>query len=317
MKIHEFSNRFPDEQSCKIAFKAERESSGIKCKRCGNTTHYWKKNREQWECKKCSHRTTLRSGTVMENSKLPFLDWFLAMHLLTGTKKSFSAKEIQRQLGRKRYEPVWAMLHKIRAVMGLREDEYILYGESELDDGNFETISIKNKDEKLNRGRGSQKQTTVLVAAESFPMNDDFPINSKGNKKYSKDRKLRYIKMKVINSFKKETTKATTNKMILKDSKILTDGSNSYNDLKIDYDHTSEVFQNKEASKKLPWVHTAISNAKRLLLSVHHRIDEDYLQNYLNEYTYKLNRRYFDDLFPRVLSIAVKYRWNYFGEENG
>lgn len=146
MKIHEFSKQFPDELSCRIAFKAQREVAGIKCKKCGNTAHYWKKKREQWECKNCNHRTTLRSGTVMENSKLPFLDWFLAMHLLTATKKSFSAKEVQRQLGRNRYEPVWAMLHKIRSVMGLREDEYMLYGESELDDGSFETISIKTKE---------------------------------------------------------------------------------------------------------------------------------------------------------------------------
>jgi ribosomal protein L37AE/L43A len=317
MKILEFSKKYPDELSCKVAFKAERESSGVKCKKCGNTSHYWKKNREQWECKKCNHRTTLRSGTVMENSKLPYLDWFLAMHLLTATKKSFSAKEVQRQLGRKRYEPVWAMLHKIRSVMGLREDEYILYGESELDDGSFETISIKNKSEKLKRGRGSQKQSTVLVAAESFPMNGNGPLNSKGNKRFSKDRKLRYIKMKVINSYKKELTTATTSKMILKKSKILTDGSNSFNGLSVDYEHFPEVSFKEEASKKLPWVHTAISNAKRLLLDVHHKIDEDFLQNYLNEYTYKLNRRYYEDLFPRLLTVAAKYRWNYLGERYG
>lgn len=52
MKIHEFSKQYPDELSCKIAFKAALESSGIKCMKCGNTSHYWKKNKEQWECKK-------------------------------------------------------------------------------------------------------------------------------------------------------------------------------------------------------------------------------------------------------------------------
>jgi len=317
MKLFEFSKKYPDELSCRLEFKAQRESAGIKCKKCGNTSHYWKKSREQWECKKCAHRTTLRSGTVMENSKLPFLDWFMAMHLLTATKKSFSAKEIQRQLGRKRYEPVWAMLHKIRAIMGLREDEYMLYGESELDDGNFETVSIKSKTEKRKRGRGSQKQTTVLVAAESFPVTSDVPIAIGKNKKYAKKRKLRFIKMKVINSFKKELTKTIVNDMIATKSKILTDGSNSYNDLKQDYNHISEVFKKDEASKKLPWVHTSISNAKRLLLDVHHRIDEDFLQNYLNEYTYKLNRRYFDDIFGRLLTISTQYRWNWLGERYG
>ena len=113
MTILEFHKKYPNEESCKESFKSQRLKEGIKCKRCGNMTHYWKKKREPWECKKCTHRTTLRSGTVMENSRLPYLYWLIAMHLLTATKKSFSAKEIQRQLGHNRYEPIWSMLHKI------------------------------------------------------------------------------------------------------------------------------------------------------------------------------------------------------------
>lgn len=57
----------------------------------------------------------------MENSRMPFQCWLVAMHLLTATKKIFSAKEIQRQIGHNRHESIWAMLHKIRSVMGLRE----------------------------------------------------------------------------------------------------------------------------------------------------------------------------------------------------
>jgi hypothetical protein len=55
----------------------------------------------------------------------------------------------------------------------------------------------------------------------------------------------------------------------------------------------------------LPWVHKAISNAKRLLLDVHHRIDDDFLQNYLNAYVFKLNTRHFIVLFHRVLSLLL------------
>jgi len=57
------------------------------------------------------------------------------------------------------------------------------------------------------------------------------------SKKYSKERKLRFIKMKVINSFKKDLTKSVVNEMIATKSKVLTDGSNSCNDLKKDYNH--------------------------------------------------------------------------------
>jgi hypothetical protein len=95
----------------------------------------------------------------MENSKLSYQYWFMAMHLLTSTKKSFSAKEIQRQIRHKRYQPVWEMLHKIRSVMGLRDNEYDLSNEIALDDDFFETMSIqRRKNEPLKRGKGSQNK---------------------------------------------------------------------------------------------------------------------------------------------------------------
>jgi len=50
----------------------------------------------------------------MENSKLPLRKWYLAMALMTFSKKGISACEMQRQLGHKRYKPIWLMMHKIR-----------------------------------------------------------------------------------------------------------------------------------------------------------------------------------------------------------
>ena len=290
-----------------------RLKEGVKCKKCRHTAHYWKKNREQWECKKCHHRTTLKSGTVMENSRLPYQYWFISMHLLTSTKKSFSAKEIQRQLGHNRYEPIWAMLHKIRAVMGIRDSSYQLKGNVEVDEGFFETVSITaDKNAKQKRGRGSTKQTTVLVSAEYDNVEDE-----EVTKKYSTDSKLGFVKMKVIPSLKKIDINSTVEKQIIKGSTIKTDGSNSYNDIKKNYEHEPVIVPNKEKSKALPWVHIIISNAKRMLLDVHHRIDSDFLENYINEYVFKLNRRYFDCIFKRVLIAAVSYRWNWLGETCG
>ena len=309
MKLTNFYKYYPDEESCKRAWIRQREEHGIVCKKCGNTPHYWKKDKKQWECKKCHHRTTLKSGTVMENSKLPFLYWFLAIHLLTSTKKSFSAKEVQRQIGHKRYEPIWAMLHKLRIVMGLRDEEYLLKEQVELDEGFFPTVSItRNKDEKLKRGRGSQKQTTVLVSAESIEINEP-SLSSK----YKEKKKIKYIKMQVINSLKKEELTKNAKRMIDEGSIVNTDGSNSYNDLIKSFKHIPKVTSPKEASKILPWVHKTISNTKRLLLDVHHRIDDDFLQSYLNEFCYKFNRRYFNNLFDRLIIAAVSYRWNWLG----
>jgi len=313
MRLLEFMKSYPDEESCKTAFKQYREREGVICKKCGNQSHYWKKKREQWECKQCSYRTTLKSGTVMQNSKLPFQHWFMAMHFLTSTKKTFSAKEIQRQIGHKRYEPIWAMIHKIRSVMGLRDSQYTLGDEVELDEGFFEVVSItRDKSKPLKRGRGSERQSTVLVSVESKPALEDF-----NPKKHKTNKRVKYIKMKVIHSLKKEKIADNVLSMVDKGSKIVSDGSNSYNDLHENYDLDSKVVAKKEINTILPWVHKSISNAKRLLLDVHHRIDDDFLQSYLNEFCYKFNRRHFDDLFDRAMVAAVSYRWDYLGETNG
>ena len=55
--------------------------------------------------------------------------------------------------------------------------------------------------------------------------------------------------------------------------------------------------------------HIAISKAKRTLLGVYHKMSSDYLQNYLNEFIYKLNRRNFADLFERVFIAVVFPYW--------
>ena len=66
------------------------------------------------------------------------------------------------------------------------------------------------------------------------------------------------------------------------------------------------ISDEKNVEKILPWVHIAISDATKLLLYMHHRIKNGYLQYYLNEFCYKFNRRYFrEKLFDRVVLAAI------------
>ena len=72
----------------------------------------------------CHYRQSLKTNTVMHDRQLPLRYWFIATHLLTSTKKSFSAAELKRQLGHKNYNPIWAMLNKLRNAIGKRDSEY-------------------------------------------------------------------------------------------------------------------------------------------------------------------------------------------------
>lgn len=127
MNILNFMQRFPDEASCIAYLKEQREQSGIVCKHCGCTEHRWDANKLVFECKHCHHRQSLRSGTVMEHSKLPFRYWIAAMFLLTSTKKSFSTEEIRRQLGHKRYQPIWEMMDILNNYWALEETHPLLF----------------------------------------------------------------------------------------------------------------------------------------------------------------------------------------------
>ena len=304
MNLLNFIESFPDEASCKSKFKEYRDKQGVICPKCGSLEHYWKKGKECYECKSCRTRQSLKSHTVMHASNLPFRYWFIAIHLLTSTKKSFSAVEIQRQLGHKRYEPIWLMVHKLRSIMGKRDELYELAGIIELDEGFFSTErGQEDKDKPLKRGRGSQRKTKVVVMAESTP------VEGKTTKK-GKPRKLGYLKMVVVNDLKASTIDNIVKENINKEAIIDSDDSNSYTNLKtIVKEHRPKVVPPKEIGKMLPWVHIAISNAKRMLLDMYHDIKPEYLQNYLNEFCYKFNRRYFgENLFDRLLVAAVSYK---------
>jgi len=306
MTLIDFIKEYPDELSCKSKFKQYREHVGVVCPKCGNASHYWKRDKECYECKQCKYRQGLRANTVMHKSKLPYRYWFIAMHLLTGTKKSFSAKELQRQLGHRRYHPVWHMAHKLREAMGKRDGEYILAGRIELDEGYFSTETSKEeKSNALKRGRGSQRKSKVIVMAES-----EFVESSKSGQK---PRRVGYLKMKVIDDLRSETISEQVKTLAGNATEIDTDDSTSYVDLKNFVSrHNAQVIPKEKVGEILPWVHIAISNAKRQVLNTFHNVKPEFLQKYLDEFCYKFNRRYYGEaLFNRLLVACVSYKNEY------
>ena len=64
MPLLEFIKEYPDEFSCKIKFKQYREQVGVVCPKCGGEAHYWKRDKDSYECKRCKHRQGLRANTV-------------------------------------------------------------------------------------------------------------------------------------------------------------------------------------------------------------------------------------------------------------
>ena len=105
---------YKNEELAVNAFKVLRLKQGVVCKKCGDTQHYWLSAKQQFQCRTCRFRTTLRSGTILEGSKLPIGYFFIAAHLLIDKGPNVTTEEFQKQTQHKYYEPLWDFLRKIK-----------------------------------------------------------------------------------------------------------------------------------------------------------------------------------------------------------
>lgn len=307
MQMVEFFQQYSTEVDCKLFFKAKRSLEMQSCKRCGSIHMYWIDKENRWRCKECKCVYGLKQGTVMENSNLGYKVWLWGLYLMSLTKKGFSALEMQRLIGHKRYEPIWLLMQKVRISMGHRDDKYSLDGYIELDEGFFEghrkqdtncieTKSIKELD----------RQVKAIVAVSSIPLQQREQKTGRPNTKAG------FVKMSVVSSLCTKEVVCEAEKMVKKSATIITDGRRCYRGLKdICTIHKEVIVRDKqEVSKVFPWVHTAISNVKKKILGLHHQVKDAYMQNYLNEFCYKFNRRYFGEkLFDRLILAALQNPW--------
>jgi ISXO2-like transposase domain len=307
MNISKFFIQYPDDASCKAYFKNLREIEHSVCKQCGSVNIYWQEKENRWRCRECKHAMGLKKGTVMENSNLGYRIWLWSLFLMSATKKGFSALELQRLLVHKRYEPIWGLMQKIRVTMGHRDEKYDLDGFIEMDEGFFEGHRKKDDECFITKpAKELDRQVKAIVAVSTTPIitsehKQGHPITKPG-----------YLKINVVQSLAKLDIGFEAKKMIANTAMVTTDGKTSYRTLNdICKNHTEIVIKDKKQVVKIfPWVHIAISNAKKKISGLHHSVKDIYMQNYLNEFCYKFNRRYFGiKLFERLIVAALGKPW--------
>lgn len=287
MNLFSFTVHFGTEEDCRNHFKEQRDLQGVICATCSSKEHYWKKDKWSYECKVCKYRTSLRKGTIMESSKLPFLIWYKTIFLMNMTKKSFSAKEIQKKLGLKRYEPVWSMVHKLRKVMETHDTRYTLEGMIEFNEAFFTVAPYKIEKEK------GEQNIAMMTKSTS----------SEDTQTYKKDEQVRFFNAKVLQDYNSEKI----NETITNNQNIDSIKNTSYIDI-ADFVklHVIENNSKETTEETLEWIHIAISNTKKNLLGNYHKIKRKYLQLYLNEFIRELNRRYFENkLFERFVIANI------------
>lgn len=300
MNIMKFIKEFPNEESCQDHFRLHRQEQGIICKHCKNTKHYWLKAKCQWQCALCNFRTTLRSGTVMHGSNLPIRKWYLAMAFMSATKKGVSAKELQRQLQHKRYDTIWSLMHRIRNAMGNREALFSIHGIANFDETHY--LAAAPDGRKLKRGKVNSSALSPNSTARI-----DQPHMSLMEELMEPDA---YWKMNVKNQ--PDGTAPDRKKENFEEKQITFPNQGKTTESIDPYieAHTLRTTGQKANKNELFWKNIMLSNAKKVLHGIYHKIKGKYLQLYLDEFCFKLNRRYSGEaLFERLTCALAKSYW--------
>ncbi len=290
MNAKEFFNQFLDESAGVAHMRVQRENNDLKCRKCPSKRLSWLSTVHRWECMDCKAKTTIRSGTIMMHSKLPIDIWYYCMFLMASTTKPISAKDMLQRLGWKRYEPIWYMMQKIRLAMGSENAKIRLQGTVEFDDGFFTVHKReKNPDQHLfNSGRGNERKQLVLIAIESIKRN-----KPKRRKDLTENTRAGVLRMQQLPNFRGENYSKLAKRLLDRTAVVNSDCNPSYNSIAehVTKHNPTKADPNK-ATKALPWVHIAISNAKRNFLGIYHHLSDVWLQTYLDEFCYKFNTRF-------------------------
>lgn len=283
--LMELERRFSNEASCRAYLAGLRWPEGFVCPGCQGRESLAVR-RDQWRCLACRRETSAMAGTVFQDSKLPLTVWFRAMWQLTSQKNGVSALGLQRVLGLGSYKTAWAVLHKLRRAM-VRPGRDRLRGIVEVDEAYW---GGKEADV---RGRQTYDKALIAIAAEA----DGAGIGR--------------IRLRHIPDTNRVTLHGFIAEVIESGSTVQTDGLQAYRELQgYIHDRQVQTRQPEDAAHLLPRAHRIISLLKRWLLGTHQgAVASDYLQDYLDEFTFRFNRRTSASrgkLFYRLTQQAVQ-----------
>jgi transposase-like protein len=267
----ELEEQFSTEEACRDYLFQLRWPNGFVCPRCDHN-EAWSTDRNLYHCSSCNLQTSVTAGTIFHRSKKPLRLWFRAIWHITSQKYGANALGLQRVMGFGSYNTAWDWLHKLRQAM-VRPDRDKLSGVLVVD----ETYVGGRKTGK--RGRGAEGKSLVMVAVEDKGM-----ANKKGIGRIRLSRVKDASATSLISFIKKNVESGST---------VRTDGWHSYSELPSSgYTHIVERDNYNVGDDPIYICHLVISLFKRWLLGTYQgAVSPKHLDYYLDEYTFRFNRR--------------------------
>lgn len=269
-----FQAWFSSEDDCRLFLAGLRWPTGFVCPACEGGDA-WETAAGRWMCTGCGRQTSVTAGTIFHRTRTPLTVWFAAMWFVVGQKNGTSARSLQTQMGFGSYETAWSMMHKLRrAMVGPHQAPLGGHGVTvELD----ETV-VGGRSKGATGPRMGNKGRVAIAVERRHP---------KG---------LGRVRMRQVGEALRDDVLDFAVDVIHPGTVIYTDGGTHYNDLAMSTGATHEridlVHAADPAHVLLPAVHRVASLLKRWLAgTLHHGQSFEHLDYYLDEFTFRFNRR--------------------------
>ena len=299
--LPEFQRLFPDEAACAAYLERARWSDRFVCQHCGTPgePRYVSTRPGVLRCRKCRCDTSLTAGTVMERTHTPLSVWFWAAYLVASQTPGLSAVQFQRQLGLPRYETAFQILHKLRAGMVRPDQDRI--GGTPFDYVEADETYVGGRTR--GKGRGVHDMVLVAGAVEVKQRKHGGSLNKLRTGRYAGR-----VRLAVVPDRSTKSLGGFIERVVTPSASIITDDWSGYAALgKRGYLHTAVAQRGdmQVAETFLPIIHLVFSNLKTWLRGIHHGVSPQHLQAYLNEFTFRFNRRFYPfNAFRSLLGIA-------------
>jgi transposase-like protein len=283
--VGELMDLFPNEEACLEYLSIIRWPNGCQCTRC-DSQNVLKLGRGLYRCQVCKYDFSVIAGTLFQDTHKPLRLWFHAIWYVVSQKSGVSALGLQNALGLGSYHTAWEWLHKLRRAM-VRPGRDKLSGIVEVNETFIGGVGSGK------RGRGAERKTLVLIAAEDTPTG------------------IGRIRLSPISEASGKVLTETIQQIVSIGSTIRTDGWRGYAGLETNgYTHMSLPNRNVKEEDAIQITHRVASLLKRWIVGTHHgAIDHKNLPYYLDEFTFRFNRRTSKsrgNLFYRLIQQALE-----------